>query len=176
VLKELQALSEKAAAERTAANNAAAIRIRVEDLIPSGASIQMVFAALQMSLAQSNKDKAKAYIDDITSQQAQSKECAAMIAKARSFQDKKSAADTELKTYFTTHTGNIPDLKTGTDKDTWEYNIKSLQSYQETLGSNIQQQMVFVQDFMGQYNSYLTGCNSAIQQANQTLGTITRGQ
>jgi hypothetical protein len=36
--------------------------------------------------------------------------------------------------------------------------------------------MVFLQDFMGQYNSYLTGANSAIQQSNQTLGTIVRGQ
>jgi hypothetical protein len=36
--------------------------------------------------------------------------------------------------------------------------------------------MVFVQDFMGQYNSYLTGANTAIQQANQTLQTIVRGQ
>ena len=36
--------------------------------------------------------------------------------------------------------------------------------------------MVYVQDFMGQYNSYLTGANSSIQQSNQTLGTIARGQ
>jgi EspA-like secreted protein. len=52
--------------------------------------------------------------------------------------------------------------------------VTSLQSRLDQVGSNTQQLMVFVQDFMGQYNSYLQGSNSVIQQANQTLGELAR--
>jgi hypothetical protein len=36
--------------------------------------------------------------------------------------------------------------------------------------------MVFVQDFMGQYNSYLQGANSVIQQSNQTLAELAKAR
>ncbi len=52
--------------------------------------------------------------------------------------------------------------------------IQSLQSKMDQIGSNTQQLMVFVQDFMGQYNSYLQGSNSVIQQGNQTLAELAR--
>ncbi len=52
--------------------------------------------------------------------------------------------------------------------------VQSLQSHQDRIGSNTQQLMVFVQDYMGQYNSYLQGSNSAIQQANQTLTELVK--
>jgi hypothetical protein len=60
------------------------------------------------------------------------------------------------------------------NKDEWAVAITSLQSHLDRLGSNTQQLMVFVQDFMGQYNSYLQGSNSAIQQSNQTLSELAR--
>ena len=54
--------------------------------------------------------------------------------------------------------------------------IQSLQAYQETIGTDIQTKMVYVQDFMGQYNSYTQGANSAIQSGMQTLTSVARGQ
>ena len=60
------------------------------------------------------------------------------------------------------------------NKDEWEVAITSLKAHQDKLGSNTQQLMVFVQDYMGQYNSYLQGSNSAIQQGNQTLGELAK--
>lgn len=53
--------------------------------------------------------------------------------------------------------------------------IASLEAVQEDLGSDIQQIMVFVQDYMGQYNSYTQGASSAVSDANETLKTIARG-
>ncbi len=50
--------------------------------------------------------------------------------------------------------------------------IASLESAQEEVGSDIQQQMVFIQDYMGQYNSYTQGSSSAISDANDTLKSI----
>ena len=35
--------------------------------------------------------------------------------------------------------------------------------------------MVYLQDFIGQYNSYLQGSNTQIANANQTLTNIARG-
>ena len=59
-------------------------------------------------------------------------------------------------------------------KDEWEVAITSLKAHLDQLGTDTQQKMVFVQDFMGQYNSYLQGANSAIQQGNQTLAELAR--
>ena len=61
------------------------------------------------------------------------------------------------------------------NKEEWDVAIQSLQSYQEQVGTDIQTQMVYVQDFMGQYNSYTQGANSAIQSGMQTLTNIARG-
>ena len=46
----------------------------------------------------------------------------------------------------------------------------------EELGTNTQQEMVYVQDYMGQYNSYLQGANTQIANSNQTLTNLARGQ
>jgi hypothetical protein len=157
--------------------------INIMDLSATGGSVQMKFAALQMLLAQTNKEKAMDYMDEISSNQQKVKECSAMISKARELQN--SSTDKSCTTmpddmvkYFKDN--NLTIEGTGSDnrhlKTEWDYNIKSLTNHQETLGTNTQQLMIFVQDFMGQYNSFLTGANSAIQQSNQTLGTIARGQ
>jgi hypothetical protein len=136
-----------------------------------------------MTLAQANKEKALEYMDQITASQQEAKLCAQMIAKARELQNGLtgntcSEMPADMVNFFNSrgisfdHTGNDNLHK----KEEWDYNIQSLQNYQETIGTETQQKMVFVQDFMGQYNSYLTGSNSAIQQSNQTLQSIARGQ
>ena len=54
-------------------------------------------------------------------------------------------------------TGGVKDPTKATadslhNKDEWDVAIQSLQAYQETIGTDIQTKMVYVQDFMGQYN------------------------
>ena len=58
----------------------------------------------------------------------------------------------------------------------WDVAITSLESRLEELGTDTQQQMVYIQDYMGQYNSYLQGANTQISNANQTLTSLARGQ
>ena len=60
--------------------------------------------------------------------------------------------------------------------DEWDVAITSLESRLEELGTNTQQEMVYIQDYMGQYNSYLQGANTQIANANQTLTSLARGQ
>jgi hypothetical protein len=81
-----------------------------------------------------------------------------------------------METYMKTN--NLAYDTTGNDnihsKDEWEVAITSLKAHLDQIGTNTQQKMVFVQDYIGQYNSYLQGANSAIQQSNQTLSDLAR--
>lgn len=58
----------------------------------------------------------------------------------------------------------------------WESIVKSLTDKQELLGGSTQTVMVYLQDFIGQYNSFLQGANTAIATANQVLTGIAKGQ
>ena len=62
------------------------------------------------------------------------------------------------------------------NQDEWDYCLKSLTNYQEQIGNKTQTLMIYLQDFIGQYNSYQEGAMSAISSATQTLRTIARGQ
>ncbi|MEG2139975.1 MAG: hypothetical protein RRY20_04210 [Bilophila sp.] len=59
-------------------------------------------------------------------------------------------------------------------KEQWEFNLKSLTNHQEQLGTKTQSLMVFLQDFVGQYNANLTGAKTAIADFNDTLKTLMR--
>ncbi len=69
-------------------------------------------------------------------------------------------------------------MPSSSDKDKngqeWDKVIAQLQTKLDTVGSDIQTQMVKMQDMMGQYNSMTQGANSAIAQANQTLQAIAK--
>lgn len=147
-------------------------------------SLQMLFAKLNLAQAQLAKNGAMDNIKKIQDSQEAQKECAAMIQKARELQNtaKNNNGTTDMpadmKAFFTKN--NLKwDTKGNDDhhnKDEWDYNIQQLTSYRDQLGTDTQQLMVFVQDFMGQYNSYLQGANSAIQQGSQTLQSLATGR
>ena len=153
------------------------------DLGPTG-SVQMMFAKLQLAQSQLRKNQAESYMKQIEQIQDEQKKCADMIAQARELQNtaKKNNGCTympqEMADYYKSHglsydtTGN--DLKNNSDE--WDYNLKSLTNYQETIGNKTQTLMVYLQDFIGQYNSYLQGANTQIANANQVLTNLARGQ
>lgn len=147
-------------------------------------SVNFVFAKLQMELAASAKDSALGYIKQVQNAQAEQKEVADMLQRCRQLQaDAKSSGGCttmpdDIVNFM--NKNNLAYDKTGNDNlhngDEWDVAIQSLQSYQETIGTDIQTLMVYVQDFMGQYNSYTQGANSAIQSGMQTLTAVARGQ
>jgi hypothetical protein len=150
------------------------------DLGPNN-SIQLMFAKLQLAQSEICKSQADEYMKQITSIQDEQKECADMIARARELQNtaKNNKGTTEMPAdmvkYF--NDNGIPIEATGNadtahDKDEWDYNIKGLTNFQEPIGTKTQTLMVYLQDFIGQYNSYLQGANSAIKDSNQTLQSI----
>ena len=101
---------------------------------------------------------------ELQNQADRSGECTNMPADVQAYMDKNGLA------YDKTGNDNIH------NKDEWDVAIQSLQAHQETIGTDTQTEMVYVQGFMGQYNSYTQGANSAIQSAMQTLTAVSRGQ
>ena len=60
--------------------------------------------------------------------------------------------------------------------DEWTYNIESLTNYQESISNKTQTLMVYLQDFISQYNSYLQGASSAVSNASQVLTAVATGR
>ncbi len=153
------------------------------DLGPTG-SVQMMFAKLQLAQSEICKSQAESYMKQIEEIQNEQELCAEMIEQARKLQNDAKTKNTattmpqEMIDFFNDR-GLSFDL-TGTyethNADEWDYNIKSLTNYQETVGNKTQTLMVYLQDFIGQYNSYLQGANTQIANANQTLTNLARGQ
>ena len=160
------------------------------DLGPTG-SVQFMFAKLQLAQSQLCKNQAEDYMKQIEDIQKDQQAVADMISQARELQNKCETGDGDCS--GDTHACYMPpDMiqffndrglaieSTGNDNrhnsDEWTFNIESLTNYQESISNKTQTLMVYLQDFIGQYNSYLQGANSAISTANQTLTSIARGQ
>ena len=147
-------------------------------------SVQFLFAKLQMAQSQICKERAETYMSMIEDIQAEQKLTAQMIEDARKLQN-----DAKTNNKATTMPQTMIDFfkernlsfdLTGTynthNADEWDYNIKTLTNYQEQIGNNTQTLMIYLQDFIGQYNSYQEGAMSAISSATQTLRSISKGQ
>ena len=160
--------------------------ISSSQLNPTG-SVQFIYAMLQMELAQANKESALNKIDGIRAQQEASAEITEAINQLRNLRqglkenDSKvtvsgnaqwTAACAVMDKYSISHNADGNGQVMRTDLDTM---IASLEAAQEEVSSDVQQEMVFVQDYMGQYNSYTQGASSAISSANETLKTLARG-
>ena len=162
------------------------------DLGPTG-SIQFLFAKLQMAQSQICKSQAESYMKQIETIQEEQKTCAEMIEIARQLQQaaKNGTGDCSWDSHASVMPQEMVDFfnERGLSFDTcggegdyvhnedeWDYNLKSLTNYQEQVGNKTQTLMIYLQDFIGQYNSYQEGAMSAISSANQTLTSIARGQ
>ena len=153
------------------------------DLGPTG-SVQFLFAKLQLAQSQICKNEAESYMKQIEDIQQEQKECAEMIELARKQQNEAKSdgkctdMPPEMVKFFEQR--GLSWETTGNDKehnaDEWDYNLKSLTNYQEQIGNKTQTLMIYLQDFIGQYNSYQEGAMSAISAATQTLRSIAKGQ
>ena len=151
--------------------------------LDSTSNVNLIFAKLQMELAQQSKDQAASQLKAIEQLQRKQKDAAGYLQEARRLQrqaeEKKAPVPMpELMTAFLDSRNlRYPKPKNGGfDSDGWDAVTRNLETYTEKLGTDIQTQMVYIQDFMGQYNRYTQGANSAIQSGMQTLTSVARGQ
>jgi hypothetical protein len=143
-------------------------------------SVQFQFAKLQMAQAQLCKEQATSYMKQIEDIQAEQKKTAEMIAQARKLQNEAKTGDKcttmpDEMVQFYKDRGLSYDTA-GNDKlhnkDEWDYNIQSLTNYQESISNKTQTLMVYLQDFIGQYNSYTQGASNQVSQGIQTLTAV----
>ena len=148
-----------------------------------GVTLHTFTVTFKLIAAKDNKEKAQSAIDDLTSVQEKAEECADMIDEARQAQSGSANIDgvtmpDVVRKYFYVNSLSVDSA--GGDQaltsDQWDNNIKTLTNFQATLDNDAQRLMASAQDYMGQYNYYLTDVNSAIQQSNQTLGPNDRGR
>lgn len=162
-------------------------------------SLQLMFARLQLELAETAKSQAMDKMDAIAEAQDEQKLVSRLLNEARQAQADGKAGKGVGQTSIsgTTVAGKdcwpmsqeLVDYMdknnlayANADKDyilgekEWNLVITSLEGRLEELGTNTQQEMVYIQDYMGQYNSYLQGANTQISNSNQTLTSLARGQ
>lgn len=150
----------------------------------SNSSPQLALAKLQLELAERNKEQALSGIKEIEEQQAEKKKASDFQAVARECRDAAASAggETEMPADMAAYMDSrgLAYATTGDDllltSKEWDAVIASLEYHMNNVGLSIQQQMLNLQEFMGQYNSYMQGANSAISQSNQVLSGLARGQ
>lgn len=148
------------------------------DGVSSQASTQFLFAQLQMQLSLQAKQEAAQKLEEIKAQQEREQELASVIQELRILSSKASTTDTvDLSSDLAARIQALGVSATAgkVTKTQIDTVIASLEEEQDRIESSIQTQMVYVQDFLGQYNSYLQGSQSSIQSANETLKAVARG-
>lgn len=147
-------------------------------------SLQLMFAQLQLELAETAKQQALSKMAQIETLQEEQKQVSGFLDTAKQCQNEaKSTGDStkmppDMADYMIANnlsfdtTGNDL-LMTGTE---WDTAIASLESRLEMLGMETQQQMVYVQSSMEQYNSYIQGANTQISTLDSTLTSLASGQ
>lgn len=154
-----------------------------------GKSIQYVFAMVQLELAKSNKSKAEQKIQAIRDSQADSKSVTEAINSLRNLKenfDKLSKSERSSKMdqikNMTTSVGKLNicacskvDVSGDLSVEKIDTYIAQMQSFQESnYGTDTQQLMIECQDFMGQYNTYLSGAHSQIQKESEISSELAR--
>ena len=159
------------------------------NLGPSG-SIQLLFAKLQLESAEIARSQALEQMksiqikqDEMTRASNYRNEAYRLQNKAKIASDEKSAITAELQNYLEEKDLYLPESKVKDEKnrnkyseEEWQLIIDSLEGYLHTMDSSSQTQMAYIQDFIKQYNDYLQGANSSIEEANQVLTSVARGQ
>lgn len=133
-------------------------------------SMQLMFAKLQLAQAQLCKDSANSCMQQLQGLQEEQTLTADTLEKMRQLQAEGATEMPEDMLSFMRDRG-LPYCEPK-DFDCWAYNIESLTVYQDGLASQTQSLMVNLQDFIGQYNSYLQGASSSVNSASDTLAAI----
>lgn len=133
-------------------------------------SMQLMFAKLQLAQAQLCKDSANSCMQQLQRLQEEQALTADTLEKMRQLQAEGATEMPEDMLSFMRDRGLA--YCEPKDFDCWAYNIESLTVYQDGLASQTQSLMVNLQDFIGQYNSYLQGASSSVNSASDTLAAI----
>ena len=149
-------------------------------------SYQLIFAQLQQKLAQESKEAALNKVDELQKLQSQQNLCSDVLSQLRQLQAeaRSSGKPVELSQELK---NNLVSLEICTSTTTYitksevtEEDLQNLISLTEakmdSLSSSTQVQMVYLQDYMKQYNSYTSSSSSITEELKEMLNQYaTRG-
>lgn len=149
-------------------------------------SYQLIFAQLQQKLAQESKEAALNEIEEVQKLQSQQNLCSDVLSQLRQLQAeaRSSGKPVELSQQLK---NNLVSLEICTSTTTYitksevtEEDLQNLISLTEakmdSLSSSTQVQMVYLQDYMKQYNSYTSSSSSITEELKELLNQYaTRG-
>ncbi len=151
------------------------------DTIGPGSSLQLMLAKLQLAQAEIMKEQIEGKMEQIQTLQAEQRLVSGYLNAARQAKSnaESSGSESEIPADMAQYMGSNG-LSYGGDMllsaEEWDVAIASLTSRLEQLSAQTQQEMIYMQDYLGQYNSYLNGANQQINTTNQTLTNLARGQ
>lgn len=141
-----------------------------------------MFYKLQQQQAQLCKDQAQKYLEEIQKQQDMQQQYTELIYQLREFsytlnkeplllpdEIKQKLIDLDV---CSEADGALTKKYTKEDVDSL---IEKVELLQENLGINTQQNMVYIQDFIGQYNSYLQNSIAAVTASTDVPSSLSKG-
>jgi len=156
----------------------------------SQVSVQVMAALVMLEIAGTKKGQAELKINDMKTQNDRAKAINAFLDKYTSkmsqFSSKsddddkrleasKALADEAVKAgIFRSDDSIVNSMKNAKTNEGVSAVKTEIQHLSENCNSDNQTQMVKLQDFMGQYNSFMSGANDAVKQANQVLQSLAK--
>ena len=150
-------------------------------------SLQLMFAALQNAEAANADAQARLAIVEQTYEEQEL--VAGFLETARTLQSQAAAANSytqmpsdmfaymsENNLTYTYYNGGPAKGFAMLREEDWNSVIPLLESRFIQLQESIQRDMIYIQNFMGLYNSYAQGANTQNSSSKQTLDSIARGQ
>lgn len=151
----------------------------------SSRNIQLIFAQLQQKLAQESKEAALNEIEEVQKLQSQQNLCSDVLSQLRQLQAeaRSSGKPVELSQELK---NNLVSLEICTSTTTYitksevtEEDLQNLISLTEakmdSLSSSTQVQMVYIQDYMKQYDSYTSSSSSITEELKELLNQYATG-
>ena len=140
-------------------------------------SMQLVYAKLQLEMAELNKQQAMEKMNHIAVLQAEQRTVSAYLNTAEQYRNE--AADTDADIAMPADMAeylNYADKSPLLDEAGWNGAIASLENRLNQLSMEVQLEMIYVQNMLGQYQSYLSGTNTMPVSGSQTVSGLARGQ
>lgn len=143
----------------------------------SNLSIQQQFAQLQQEASKLAQQQAADRIQQIQQQQQKQQDAADALNQLYDLQNKQqsgqeAALPDDLRAYLDEN-----NLAYGTaDAPNYTTAISSVHAYIEALSTDTQSQMVYIQDYLAQYNQYLQSSTETMQSASDMLSSLSSNQ
>ncbi len=148
-------------------------------------SLRLIYAKMQLELSSEAEKQAQEMINQVAALQEEQKLVSSFLNTARQLQNESKENRNQTSRMPDDMYAYINENNLGYDKsgdamlltaEEWDTVIVLLESRLMELGTETQQKMVYVQNLIGQYNSYLQDSNTQTPNSSQVITSLARAQ